>query len=425
MSETGCGEVPGGLYAPARNRYFYGKPLDVGALTVEQRYGNNKRWLVNRTVLGHGVVDGLEVVATPDNQIQIASGLALDRHGREIVVSETSPQVDPRRVTDDCGRPTGDPLPYGSQVVIYLAYHECAAGFVDVDPCDSGCGEGTRCEAGLIKERYRVLVVEEPPGEGFGLYCSNRDLWFLIEGGGYGLDYEVLARAISRPDDPPGDDGRIPLARVVVHGPDDEVPGVEFRGSERDLVFNNNQLMEAMVCLARAFGERPDLPRVVGFGPWMHTGMLWLAQFLDEGLTINFDRPMEAPQGPPQGWFRVCLEYSPVPIRIGPGGDDTADTAAADNGFAYQTWLSPDEVTWAEDRLSVNFRPRPFGGNGSGTQEMPDVVLCRVVLKSHVILDEQGRALDGDLLRGSPYSGNGSQGGDFESWFDLRIREGD
>jgi hypothetical protein len=422
MSDTGYGEVPGGLYVPARNRYYYGKPLDVGALTLEQRYGNDKRRLVNRTVLGDGVVRGLEVVATPDNQVQVAPGIALDRYGREIVVSEPSPPVDPLRVTDDCGRPTGDPLPFDRPVTIYLVYHECPAGFVDVDPCEPGCGEDNRCEAGLIQERYRILVAEDSSDTGLGLHCSTPDLWFQTEGGGYRIDYGVLAQAISRPDVPPEGDGRIPLAQVVVHEPEDDAPGVEIYGSDRDLVFNNDQLMEAMVCLARVIGGAPDLPRVVGFGPWTHAGTLGLSQFVNEGLTINFDRPMLAPDGPPQGWFRVCLEYLPSLRTVKQGGRDAARRAG---GFAYQTWLWPQSVTWAEDRLSVNFLPRPFGTtDDDDTQDMPDSVLCRVALKSHVILDEQGQALDGDLLGGSLNSGNGTQGGDFESWFDLQIREG-
>ena len=52
---------------------------------------------------------------------------------------------------------------------------------------------------------------------------------------------------------------------------------------------------------------------------------------------------------------------------------------------------------------------------------LADVVLCRVAIKSHVLLDEEGRALDGDFVGGQLPTGNATPGGDFESWFTLVI----
>ena len=39
-----------------RNQYFYGKMLTARDFEIEQRYHNNKRRLINRTILGAGVV---------------------------------------------------------------------------------------------------------------------------------------------------------------------------------------------------------------------------------------------------------------------------------------------------------------------------------------------------------------------------------
>jgi len=41
-----------------RNRYFYGKMLTARDFETEQRYFNNKRRLLNRTLYGAGVVCG-------------------------------------------------------------------------------------------------------------------------------------------------------------------------------------------------------------------------------------------------------------------------------------------------------------------------------------------------------------------------------
>ena len=47
--------------SPVRNRYFYGKLLDVFHFDLEQTYLNTKRWTLNRLITGYGVVYGLNV----------------------------------------------------------------------------------------------------------------------------------------------------------------------------------------------------------------------------------------------------------------------------------------------------------------------------------------------------------------------------
>ena len=60
MDLQGCGcdkfDGPLALAAPERNHYFYGKLLDEQHLTMEQRYFNQKRWLLNRLTVGGGVL---------------------------------------------------------------------------------------------------------------------------------------------------------------------------------------------------------------------------------------------------------------------------------------------------------------------------------------------------------------------------------
>lgn len=76
-------------YIPfTRNRYFYGKLLTAEDFEQEQRYINDKRRLMNRFVLGAGIVAGLEVIRVDDYNISLEMGLALDETGREIVVDK-------------------------------------------------------------------------------------------------------------------------------------------------------------------------------------------------------------------------------------------------------------------------------------------------------------------------------------------------
>src|SRR3954447_18001817 len=97
----------GGLRSFVRNRYFYGKLLDVHHLEMEQRYLNEKRWLLNRLGFGSGVLCGLEVDVS-GSRVRISPGVAIDGLGREIVVPEPFVLQDPFALTDDCGEATGE-----------------------------------------------------------------------------------------------------------------------------------------------------------------------------------------------------------------------------------------------------------------------------------------------------------------------------
>lgn len=69
-----------------RNQYFYGKMLTARDFETEQKYFNNKRRLLNRAILGTGVVCGLGVYQNDDASFSVETGMALDYMGREIVV---------------------------------------------------------------------------------------------------------------------------------------------------------------------------------------------------------------------------------------------------------------------------------------------------------------------------------------------------
>src|SRR5215813_11048453 len=86
---------PADLRTPVRNRYFYGKLLDVMHLEMEQEYFNSKRALLNRFVIGPGVVCGLDVELTSDEKsVVVSPGFAIDRCGREILVTKPSEPVE-------------------------------------------------------------------------------------------------------------------------------------------------------------------------------------------------------------------------------------------------------------------------------------------------------------------------------------------
>jgi len=169
--------TPADLSVPVRNRYFYGKLLDVHQLEMEQEYFNAKRRLLNRLVTGPGIVCGLRVELTEDQKsVTVKPGLAIDRCGREIIVPNRSRAVGlpdmPRYVAKQSevgfqGRVESERY-YGQQehrrhhhcrepyAHVVLCYHECES---DPVPTMAGdCDSIARCASGSIREQYRVEV---------------------------------------------------------------------------------------------------------------------------------------------------------------------------------------------------------------------------------------------------------------------------
>src|SRR5262245_60782601 len=147
-----------------RNNFFYGLLMDVDRFRKGHAFLDEKRRMLNRLVLGSGVLCGLDVTAagpTLPGLVLVQPGAAIDPLGREIVVPEAR-TVDPRQPTDQDGSPSGAPLAAGT-VEICLAFTEVTTDLVPVlvPDCD-GPGE---CAPSTIRESYHVIVraVTGPP----------------------------------------------------------------------------------------------------------------------------------------------------------------------------------------------------------------------------------------------------------------------
>jgi hypothetical protein len=179
-----------GLKTPVRNAYYYGQLLGVANLELEADYGIEHRRLLNRLVLGHGVVCGLDVDASDDGMtVRVLQGLGIDRAGRELVVPDPTPWTSvPQAVLDkadadakDCGE---DPC-----IQVLLCYHECRGDPQPVYAGDCECYDP--CAPSTLSERYRIVfrpgcAKRRDPG------CRIPDLINRR-----GLDYEQLARWVT------------------------------------------------------------------------------------------------------------------------------------------------------------------------------------------------------------------------------------
>jgi len=178
----------GDLCSPVRNRYYYGKLLDVFHLDLEQYYFNSKRWLLNRLISGAGVVCGLDVQLTSDNKsVWVTPGVAIDWCGHEIIVCQPSqPKALPQlQVTTPAPSTSSDqsatqsetgsvqtastpPSPTRSECCdgwtyknLVICYQECPA---DPSPALGGdCDTQAVCTPGSIREAYCLKWADGQP----------------------------------------------------------------------------------------------------------------------------------------------------------------------------------------------------------------------------------------------------------------------
>lgn len=172
------------LREPRRNKYFYGKRMDVQHFQMEQDYGKLKQWLLNRLTLGKGVLCGLNVTVS-GGRVCVDPGVAIDGLGREIIVPLRY-CLDPKVVDNGCCEihrpnstptPTATPAPTGTPqpthhpgmpppptptptpngvvdglFTLWLCYREC---LTDQQPTMvSECGTRDECAAGTIVETF-------------------------------------------------------------------------------------------------------------------------------------------------------------------------------------------------------------------------------------------------------------------------------
>jgi hypothetical protein len=179
-----------GLETPIRNNYFYGQLLGVYNFELETGYAIRQRRLLNRLVLGYGVVCGLGVELSNDGEkLRIKPGLAVDGWGREMVAAATSKWISiPDDVVtaalDRAGECRDDAC-----VQVVICYHECRTDPAVVLAGD--CGTIEPCAPSTIREQYRIEFRDEcaPKHEPS---CRIPNPF-----GGGGLDYEALAKWVT------------------------------------------------------------------------------------------------------------------------------------------------------------------------------------------------------------------------------------
>lgn len=239
------------LAVPKRNNYFYGQLLDVHQFRLETEYHSYKRRLLNRLVLGWGVVCGLDVkrAENGDDSIIVTPGLAIDQHGNEIIVTE---QAGPFPVPPDvvARAPQGK----GSEDVyvhVILCYHECLCEPTPVLTTD--CHGEAPCQPAVVCERSRV---DFKPDCAPTPVTSLRILDCISEGK---LDYDMLAKVVTEECPPCPPDPCIPLAniRVITSQEQHSCRPDEIDITIRPICYANDLLFQLLLCEITETKYRP------------------------------------------------------------------------------------------------------------------------------------------------------------------------
>ncbi|HET9531899.1 MAG TPA: hypothetical protein VFQ92_16185 [Blastocatellia bacterium] len=413
-----------------RNNYFYGKQFTVRDLLQEQSYLNDKRWLLNRMVLGWGVVCGLDVRWDRHRrEFIVEPGMAIDCCGHEITVCETQP-IAFEQYEEAC-RCAEEKPEYEGKYVLCLEYDECKTEPVELPPL--GCEKQERTEYNRVRDGFKLRIREWDdacPRQPYGhIGCLDR---FKLD------SRDVKAR-------PPCETETIHqhicyrlkegcpececcecvvLATIYVaprrEQHKQETPSqekhehgrVEVRVdscTDRRLVYGNALLYDLIYC------HHGDLPHIVDFNwrertyPDREIDWDTFVQMINEGLTVYFDQEMSD-----ESLNRHTFIVSFLHVDEGTGAFIVKRIPAMEietgwAGDCYKATFIADK-DWIDDELTAK------------NSQLADGVEVEITLRGSRIWSSKSKALDGEFLADKLPTGNGTQGGDFLDWFRVRAR---
>ena len=407
-----------------RNNYFYGKVFSVRDLLQEQRYFNEKRSLINRMVLGWGVVCGLEVEWDKKSNFLVKPGLALDCCGHEVLVCEEQ-CLTFEGVVEDCHpdqQKPGEPIKY----VLCLEYDTCKVEPVELQPL--GCEKQARTEYNRLREgfklRFKPYEKDCHARTAKPIACLDRFKHDILKEESISCKtptlHQHLCHKLKEGCPECACCSCVVLATFnVLSRKDDKTGYVEITGfdacTDRRLVYGNNLLYDLIDCY------HGDLPHIVDFDwrketqqdhkmDWNTFVQMMDPTKLDRGLTVTFDQEMNTASLNSHTFIVTFLHVdegtgSLINKRI-PGTVQTVNTAGC-----FQATFVADQDWYKDELLAKN-------------NELADGVEIEIVLRGSRILNTQtpAKALDGEFLADKLPTGNGTQGGDFVDWFQVLPR---
>lgn len=381
-----------------RNNYFYGKLMTERDFFAEQCYFNEKRWLINRMILGWGVVCGLDVVAVNDDptKVRVTPGLAIDCCGREIMVCEEQ-EVLLTPIESECDKEQTEKSNGERELVICLEFHQCKSEPVSMPPV--ACDQKNKCEFNRIRDSFKISVI--PLHEHAYHHqplcpksADDRDKTL----------HHYLCDRLREHCPECHESHCVILATVKV----DQNNSIHIDTcSRRRLVYNNQLLYDLIHCY---HGDLPHIDKI----SWSHTKLYEWGEFvklINEGLKVTFNKHMLSHTINEHTFLlAVITEDEATGYRIVkyiPAGKIETGHENIDGKACTKKATFLVEEGWKADEL--------LGAHS----ELSHGAQLEVILRGSTIMGVDGKALDGDFIGGHLPSGNGTQGGDFVSWFSV------
>jgi hypothetical protein len=446
------------LAAPRRNQFFYGKRMDVQHFRMEQDYGRLKQAMINRLMLGKGVVCGLRV-AIEDGRLTVGPGVAIDGLGREIVVPVRSVIDRARGDAMCCGGADSLEADARGVFTLWLCYRECSADYQPVLVSD--CGTREQCAAGTTVESFCFKVTaglaplqgdprwcvklppgSDSPGEAPG---PDADLDRLVaEAEAQGQEdagkirealssrRRALCNATSSACAADEKDPCVPLAAVLVG---DGRPIAIDECLVRPRVYSNAVLLDLILCLAERIDEcckdvePADLLRIASIeflrrdGPARETVVARVA---------SPSRPTEVPIGGNTNAIRIRFtkpyarnDHAPTTPTLGDQQFDRHNVLVTPEEPLDQLRYVPGTLAFeAPDVVRFDLFPdSPYSRGALGWQKgRYRLRVCGtddVPSRRRALTDIAGVALDGEprAPAAGAISGDGTAAGDFSTTF--------
>jgi len=396
-----------------RNNYFYGKRMTARDFQEEQCYFNEKRWLINRTIHGWGVVCGLDVVVPTNDKtkVEVTEGLAIDCCGREILVcgDEEDRYVSLIPEDHECDLQQNE----DERIAICLEYDECKREVVNLPSI--ACDETEKHEFNRIRDSWKITPIRIPKELEYEPFCQRTNE--EKEQSLHRYLCEKTKGCQQCPECP-----CIILAIVtVVNGEVEEIDTCNYR----KLVYSNQLLFDQINCY------HGDLPRVRGIewsiadqgDPNIQTAkepvsstaihkqdIEWDVFVLKNGLKVTFNKIMDHGSINEHTFLIaiITIEHSTRYRLLKYIPSETIELI--DNNNETTSAIFKFEETWMEDELRDEKR--------SAITQSSEGADFEIILRGSSIFSDEGKALDGSFSGEFP-SGNGTQGTDFVSWFHV------
>jgi hypothetical protein len=358
-----------------RNRYFTGKYMTARDFMAEQDYFLSRHRLHNRLLHGWGIACGFGVTRHPDptctNWVVVGPGIALDCHGRELVLcGRTAYEL---KLPVEIGKPAKK-----RRFLLCAAYCEESVECVPVIYDEPGC-DPRRREPNRVRETVRLelhSVADLDPGcwavRGGGPAHQHDDCdQELPAAGGGCLEPDCVCK------------GLVPLALITKRKD----------GSVRIRIGGRRRLPSP-----------PESLTQVCATSWRHGATVSVDELLEAKgqLRISFNRKIAPAKGIATG-----INAETLIVQHAGEGDDL-------EYVPYDTAHPPQLVDGRHAVYTIwpgFLSPRRRGGLVGST--------IHVTLLADFVLDCHQRPVDGDHIGGRLPSGNGLPGGTFHSWFRI------